>query len=311
MTVLSTLGITESYTNVVIKNKRCQRKKKIELTPRPASIDNTTPPAITSTSERESIPLSCYSGTLRQLSDSMCAQAWQIAATGLYSNVYDNINMMFRSPEQIIGHHDTQENGTGATLIPLFKARIEDLKTVDYQAQFLAAPRLKLTDNLHTPQVKKHLIFTILCIIIKNGGDGFQKFEGKLKDQQPATSKKIELHKSDLHPLLAWKIDESSIIEMQRLMRRLEVSSNSTKYPTPQSVYSFMVEINFPWHAFARSRTFMQVKKPGSMHSLVQHGLLASFTERLQIFTATFSHTGENPTLVEETQTPFGIITHD
>jgi hypothetical protein len=107
MTVLSTLGITESYTNVVIKNKRCQRKKKIELTPRPASIDNTTPPAITSTSERESIPLSCYSGTLRQLSDSMCAQAWQIAATGLYSNVYDNINMMFRSPEQIIGHHGT------------------------------------------------------------------------------------------------------------------------------------------------------------------------------------------------------------
>jgi hypothetical protein len=130
--VLSTLGITESYTNIVTKNKRRQRKKKTsaepqdestpkpasidnttptepqdESTPKPASIDNTTPPAITSTSERESTPLSRYSGTLRQLSDSMRIRARQIAATGLYSTVYDNINMMFRSPEQIIGRHGT------------------------------------------------------------------------------------------------------------------------------------------------------------------------------------------------------------
>lgn len=112
ITVLSTVGITESYTNIVTKNKHRQRKKKIsaepqdESTPRPASADNTTVPAITSTSEMDSIPLS-YSGTLRQLSDSMRTRARQIAATGLYSTVYDNINMMFRSPEQIIGRHGT------------------------------------------------------------------------------------------------------------------------------------------------------------------------------------------------------------
>jgi len=111
---------------------------------------------------------------------------------------------------------DTQENGTCATLIPLFKARIEDLKTADYQARFLAAPCLKLTDILHMlneqKDFKRNLIFTILHIIVKNGSDGFKKFEKKLNEQQPFTDEKIELHKSDIHPLPAWKIDESSII---------------------------------------------------------------------------------------------------
>ena len=111
---------------------------------------------------------------------------------------------------------DTQENGTCATLVPLFKARIEDLKTSEYQAQFLAAPPLKLTDILHTPQerkiFKKNLIFTIVRILIKNGGDGFKKFEKNLEEHQPFTDEKIELHKSALYPLPAWKIDESSII---------------------------------------------------------------------------------------------------
>jgi hypothetical protein len=111
ITVLSTLGITESYTNIVTQKERRQHEKKASAEPqdkstsRPATIDsNTAPPGIMS-SESESIPLSRYSGTLRQLSDSMRARARQIAATGLYSIVYDNINMMFRSPEQIIGRH--------------------------------------------------------------------------------------------------------------------------------------------------------------------------------------------------------------
>lgn len=102
---------------------------------------------------------------------------------------------------------DTQENGTCATLIPLFKARIEDLKTADYRARFLAAPQLKLIDILHASQerkdFRKNLIFTILRIIVKNVGDGFKKFEKKLDEQQPFTEEKIELHKSDIHPLPA------------------------------------------------------------------------------------------------------------
>ena len=107
ITVLSMLGITESYTNIVTQKERRQHEKKASAEPqdkstsRPATINSNTAPPATS----ESIPLSRYSGTLRQLSDSMRARARQIAATGLYSIVYDNINIMFRSPEQIIGRH--------------------------------------------------------------------------------------------------------------------------------------------------------------------------------------------------------------
>lgn len=116
MTVLSTLGISESYTNIVTKKKRRTKtsaepqqlegptNNDLELTPttsRPAGDE----PIEESTTEPESDPSSCYSGTLRQLSGSMRARARVIAATGLYSTVYDNINMMFRSAEQIIGRH--------------------------------------------------------------------------------------------------------------------------------------------------------------------------------------------------------------
>ena len=44
-------------------------------------------------------------GVLYQLSDSLLAKIRSIASTGLYSIVYDNINMMFRSPEQIVVRH--------------------------------------------------------------------------------------------------------------------------------------------------------------------------------------------------------------
>ena len=116
ITVLSTLGISESYTNIVTKKKR---RKKISTEPQQA-INNlnesgspTTSTLATgsneaiemSTTEIDADPPSPYTGTLRQLSGSMRARARLIAATGLYSTVYDNINMMFRSAEQIIGRH--------------------------------------------------------------------------------------------------------------------------------------------------------------------------------------------------------------
>lgn len=115
MTVLSTLGITESYTNIVTKNKRRKRKKKTatqtyqDPQPHPGTSSSITTANNPSTSAplttADPVPCSQYSGTLRQLSDSMRARARVIAATGLYSTVYDNINMMFRNAEQIIGRH--------------------------------------------------------------------------------------------------------------------------------------------------------------------------------------------------------------
>ncbi len=54
-----------------------------------------------------------------------------LAQTELLGHVYDNINMVFKIAEQILGRTDSQENGTCATVFPLFEALDEDMKTED------------------------------------------------------------------------------------------------------------------------------------------------------------------------------------
>ena len=75
---------------------------------------------------------------------------------------------------------------------------------------------LCLTDILHSSKeglhFKENLIFTLLQIIIKHGGEGFKRFEKDLDKYQPVSEYKIETHHTKLFPLLAWQIDESSII---------------------------------------------------------------------------------------------------
>lgn len=44
-----------------------------------------------------------------------------------------------------------------------------------------------------------------------HGGESFKKSEKDLECDQLQTKQKIPLHKTDLHPLPAWNIDESSI----------------------------------------------------------------------------------------------------
>lgn len=80
--MLSTLGLSESYTNIITKKLR----KTLKAT---AGSQN------------------LYIGTLHQLSESARAHARSIAAHGCYSGVYDNINLMFRVAEQVIGRHGT------------------------------------------------------------------------------------------------------------------------------------------------------------------------------------------------------------
>ena len=47
--------------------------------------------------------------TLYQLSESMRQETREIAATGLFATVYDNININFCNPEEIIGRHGEQQ----------------------------------------------------------------------------------------------------------------------------------------------------------------------------------------------------------
>jgi len=99
ITVLSTLGLSESYTNIVTKNVRRQRKLKLSRV-----AEDVQEPHGAEGREPEQIPCQ-RTGTLHQLSDAMRAEAWEIAKTGLFGTVYDNINMNLRSAEQVVGRH--------------------------------------------------------------------------------------------------------------------------------------------------------------------------------------------------------------
>ncbi|KAJ7267076.1 hypothetical protein C8J57DRAFT_1181731 [Mycena rebaudengoi] len=156
-------------------------------------------------------------GSLQELSLSMRSLARGVASTGLFAASYDNINMMFRAAEQVMGRTDSQENGTCATIFPLWKAAVENMRIADLNAAFDTAPPLSIADVLLTlPELAlmdKCLRHCILRIIVDHGGEKFEKFRQEpLDNTLPVTADKIELHRTPLYPLPAWNIDESTII---------------------------------------------------------------------------------------------------
>ncbi|KAJ6594969.1 hypothetical protein B0H10DRAFT_1960576 [Mycena sp. CBHHK59/15] len=106
-----------------------------------------------------------------------------------------------------------------ATIFALWKATVEHMRISNLNAAFNAAPPLSLKDVLLTmPELKlmdKCLQHCILRIIVKHGGEKFEKFRKALDTAPPVTPEKIELHQTCFHPLPAWNIDESTILGMQ------------------------------------------------------------------------------------------------
>jgi hypothetical protein len=158
--------------------------------------------------------------------------ARNIASMGLFATSNDNINMMFHAAEQIIGHSgdylsyiarfiinnksDSQENGTCATIWPLWKTSKVDLNLHDFKSCAEQAATLTIDDILlnaeKTQFFNNCLIHCILQIIVAHGGEKFNKFQEALDLNLPETDEKIELHKTPLYPLPAINIDKSTII---------------------------------------------------------------------------------------------------
>ncbi|PPR02988.1 hypothetical protein CVT24_012182, partial [Panaeolus cyanescens] len=206
VTILNHVGIAESYAGLTAKatNKTLEQKRK--------------------------------SGTLTQLSESMRKEARILGATAVFGQVYDNINFAEKVAEQTIGKTTTIENGTCATIWPLHNASLEDMKLKDFAKSFDAARPLKLEDIDHTTEearlFKQCLQHCILRIIVTHGGEGFKKFESKLRETLPTTPQQISLHKTPLHPLPAMKIDESTIVGNaevdEAIVEELQLKNNPT-----------------------------------------------------------------------------------
>jgi hypothetical protein len=90
------------------------------------------------------------------------------------------------------------------------------MKLDDLTKSFNGADILKLEDILHSQEeallFRRCMIHCILRIIVTHGGPGFNKFSSALAKDLPITGQQIETYKTDLYPLPAWKIDESTIV---------------------------------------------------------------------------------------------------
>ena len=129
------------------------------------------------------------------------------------------------------------ENGTCATAVPLFKAQKEDMCTKEVNEAFDRAPSLSTKDIALTGDevnhMQEHMIHTVLRITVLYGDEGLQKHRGKVLETQPMMHQKIEPHKSELHPLPAMDINESSTTGnadvISTIMKELNLPMNKDK----------------------------------------------------------------------------------
>ncbi|KIJ59407.1 hypothetical protein HYDPIDRAFT_162408 [Hydnomerulius pinastri MD-312] len=177
-------------------------------------------------------------GTLELLSQSMRKVARTIAADGLFLIVYDNINMMWKVAEQIVGRTDSQENGTCATLLPLFKVKPEDLSAEQLNAKLDSAPELSMDDILLSENnhafFRECLVHTVMRVAVRFGGEKLRTLTPQVLASTPESSFKIELHKTEIHPLPAMNIDEASTTGnaevLEAILKELKLDLSQEKF---------------------------------------------------------------------------------
>ncbi|KAL0059342.1 hypothetical protein AAF712_013920 [Marasmius tenuissimus] len=219
------LGLSESYQSLVDKPRRRKRKKKASKSQstRPAIPDAGLEPGdkhadtIVSLEPSDDI-IESRPGSLRALARNQQSVLRRIASVGLFGLVYNNINIVEKAAEQILGRTDAQENGTCATLFVLWAASIIDLRASKLRESFAKAPGINMKDIIHTRTeaklFRKCLIHCILRIFLRHGGASFDRFSKDIESSQPSSSDRIEVHKTELHPMPTWKIDESTIVDL-------------------------------------------------------------------------------------------------
>ncbi|THG92899.1 hypothetical protein EW026_g8172 [Hermanssonia centrifuga] len=153
-------------------------------------------------------------GLLKKLSDACRAITRENTHLMFLSFVYDNINIAFKVAEQILGRKDTLENGTCATAFPLFEASEDAMKTANLLSAFDMAPKLSLGNILLTQEENQYLRTsmkqTVLRLLVTQGSHLFGQFLKNVDVHAPISKFKIPVHKTEIYPLPAMDIDESS-----------------------------------------------------------------------------------------------------
>ncbi|KAJ7583740.1 hypothetical protein C8J56DRAFT_1005112 [Mycena floridula] len=213
ITVISHLGLSESYNRVVGKKQLWKKKKKKKSSgpavsvPEGVSVENIAAEMAEKTMTK--------GGSLRQLSDSMRQTYRTVASTRIFAGVYDNINWVSKISKQVVGHTDSLES-----------ARLEHLQLKEFEKAFVNVAPLEITDILHTTDeahlFEQCLIHTILHIIL-------QKFKDELDKAQLKSDTIIEVHKTPIHPVTAFNIDEATIVVNAEFAEEFYSELNVTK----------------------------------------------------------------------------------
>lgn len=212
-------------------------------TPTPHGVTSAAPDVIGGARPEEAptvpfIPLSKRGvGLLRRVCESCRTTARQIANSLLCGHVYDNINWLEKIAEQIVNRKDTQENGTCATIFPLYGATPEHMQTSDLLASQNEAPPLSISDILHTPaevQLFQQSLEHALLRELVNNHEAFARFRKDVDACLPGRDDHIPLHKTELYPLPAMQIDESSIVGnaevLDTVFKELSFDIGTTKF---------------------------------------------------------------------------------
>lgn len=176
-------------------------------------------------------------GLIRRLCESCRVTTRATAMSALCGSVYDNINFMFRTAEQILSRKDTQENGTCATIFLLFDTRPEDMQTSDLLKAYDEAPPLAIDDILHAPEEadisRKSLEHAVLRVLVHDY-PAFARFQKEAIATLPGTDGQIPLHKTELYPLPAMQIDKSTITGnaevMDTIFKEIGFEIGTTKF---------------------------------------------------------------------------------
>ncbi|KAH9842929.1 uncharacterized protein C8Q71DRAFT_698962, partial [Rhodofomes roseus] len=196
ISILSHMGVCSSYTTL-------------------AGVSRRSKPVRKEVAVAEELSLEERAGILRRLSEACRSSARREARLHELGHVYDNINWIIHAAEQTMGHKDSMENGTCATVFPLFGASRSNMRTADFLAAFDNAPPLSLDNILlsadDTRTLTDMLEHTVLRIIVTHGGPEFARFQPDVDRTLPRTAERIPMHKTDVYPLRAMNIEEASI----------------------------------------------------------------------------------------------------
>ena len=145
--------------------------------------------------------------------------------------------MVFKVAEQILGRKDSQENGTCATIFPLHEANPEAMQTSDLLSSIEKAPPLNINDICHTRDeaalFQQSLEHALLRTIV-NASDVFARFRTQVDACLPGADEQMPLRCTEVHPLPAMNIDESSTAGnsevMDAIFKELGYPVGTTKF---------------------------------------------------------------------------------